>query len=424
MISLRVLDIGRTETSYRAVYEPRTMYTRIELAVSGSARSTAGEPLVLKKNMLGIFPPGTFRIEFPDSAYRSVFIHTMMLPPLHRPIVLPVDRYSTAGKIFALLTSLPSGTDRTVTARIAESLLTEVNRTEKIFPGADPRMTSVMRHIIDSEGRTSVAMLAGITALHPKYFMKAFKREFGMTAEACIDTERLATARRSLAENRSVPETAERAGFRSEKSFGRFFKRRTGITPGEFRSMHAVPSFTVPRIRTADLAHAPWEDGLHLDRWFTIYEAAPHEKKITGRIMHDTSHLYVRIEERCDTSRLISDTVIHNGDDWEMMFGPRRDHPYRYIKASPDGRVERLIRDGTGNRPWKRNVPVIIEKERHAWSIAARIPLADIVYLKNGRTVFYGNLFRQRYHGTHIALSSTLSFTFHTPSRFAFFELA
>ncbi|MEK6795388.1 MAG: helix-turn-helix domain-containing protein [Spirochaetota bacterium] len=424
MITLRVLDIGRTETSYRAVYEPPTMYTRIELAVAGSARFTAGEPLVLKKGMIGIFPPGTFRIEFPDRTYRSVFIHTMMLPPLHRPIALPINRYSTAGKIFTLLTSMPSGTDRSVIARLAESLLTEVNRTEKIFPGADTRMAAVMRHIIDSEGRTSVAMLAGITALHPKYFMKAFKREFGMTAEACIDTERLATARRSLSESRSVPETAERAGFSNEKSFGRFFKRRTGITPGEFRSMHKVPSICVPRIRASDLAHAPWDEGTLLDRWFTIYEATPYEKKITGRIMHDTSHLYVRIEERCDTSRLIADTTIHNGDDWEIMFGPRRDHPYRYIKASPDGRIERLIRDGTGNRPWRRNVPVIIERKRHAWSIAARIPLSDIAFEKNGRTVVYGNLFRQRYHGTHIALASTLSFSFHTPSRFAYFELA
>lgn len=425
MISLRVLDFGRTDTTYQVVYEPRSIYTRIELVLEGSARFMGERPIVLGKGMLGIFPPGTFRIEFSRRAYRSFFLHALYLPALARPVAVPIDDDSVAGKIAGLLVALPVGADKAVASKLAESLLIEANRTAGFHPVVDSRMSVVMKHIADSEGRTSVARLAEIALLHPKYFMSSFKREFGVTVEKCIALQRIASARKLLAEGNPIPKAALDSGFENEKSFSRFFKRHTSLTPGAFRAMHRIPVVHVPRVAKVDkLGAAPWEKGALLDTWFTIYEAKRHRASgISGRILHDGVHLFVRVEERIDTARLVTDRIIHHGDDWEWMFGPRRGHPYRYLKAAPDGRVEWFNREEGRNREWRRRLKAFVVNEEHLWSFQAAIPLSDIVTEKNGRAIFYGNLCRQIFQGAHLALSSTISFSFHTPSRFAQFIL-
>lgn len=425
MISVRVLDFGRTDTSYQAIYEPQSIYTRIELVKSGSARFIAGKGLALRKGSLGIFPPGTFRIEFPRRGYQSFFLHAIYLPVLTLPLVVPVAKEGTAGKLFNLLVSLPLGTDKAVVSKLAESLLLEVNRSEKFHSEGDSRMNRVMKHLVESEGRTTVAALAELAPLHPKYFMSAFKREFGVTVERSLARERLATARKFLASGSSIPKAALESGFENEKAFGRFFKRQTSLTPGAFRVMHQIPVIHVPRVAPVkDLETALWEKGKVLDRWFTIYEARPQRSgAISGQIMHDEKYLYVRLEERIDASRLVSDAVIHNGDDWEIVFGPRRSFPYRYLKAAPDGRVECLTREEGANKRWRRKIQRRVVKESRCWRVEVALPLSEIASYRGGRPHLFGNLYRQVFQGVHLALSSTISFSFHTPSRFASFVL-
>ncbi len=75
--------------------------------------------------------------------------------------------------------------------------------------------------------------------LHVSYtsFRRAFAHQTGMGPRQYLLQLRIAHARTLLAGgNRSVKEIAAESGFESEPYFCRLFKKRTGLTPGEWRT--------------------------------------------------------------------------------------------------------------------------------------------------------------------------------------------
>lgn len=82
-----------------------------------------------------------------------------------------------------------------------------------------------------------VAFYARICCLSPKHFSEVVKAETNMSANEWIDTFVLMSAK-SLLDTRkdlSLQQIGRQVGFHEQATFTRFFKRKTGITPSEYR---------------------------------------------------------------------------------------------------------------------------------------------------------------------------------------------
>jgi transcriptional regulator GlxA family with amidase domain len=91
----------------------------------------------------------------------------------------------------------------------------------------------MMDHLDDD---LSVPALAERVFMSPRNFARAFKREVGMTPAAYVETLRVERARTLLETGgESVGEVARRCGFGTVETMRRVFKRRLGVSPGDYR---------------------------------------------------------------------------------------------------------------------------------------------------------------------------------------------
>lgn len=83
----------------------------------------------------------------------------------------------------------------------------------------------------------TVESLARRAAMSPRNFARLFQRELGKTPARHIGDLRLEAARRQLeSTTRSLDEVAEVSGFASAETLRRMFRRRLGVTPGQYRA--------------------------------------------------------------------------------------------------------------------------------------------------------------------------------------------
>ncbi|UKI31786.1 MAG: helix-turn-helix transcriptional regulator [Lentisphaeria bacterium] len=84
-------------------------------------------------------------------------------------------------------------------------------------------------------------------ARHPNHLTKLFRRELGMSVRDYLHQRRLEYAEKLLtSESLSIGEIALAAGFTDPNYFIRFFRRRKGVSPGNFRKQ--TPSTVDRRI--------------------------------------------------------------------------------------------------------------------------------------------------------------------------------
>jgi len=82
----------------------------------------------------------------------------------------------------------------------------------------------------------TVMRLAEVANLSPFHFTRMFTAAVGLPPFRYVSRRRLQGAMATLATGRlPISEIAFRAGFSSQASFNRAFRRATGVTPGEFR---------------------------------------------------------------------------------------------------------------------------------------------------------------------------------------------
>ena len=72
-------------------------------------------------------------------------------------------------------------------------------------------------------------------------FIRAFRRQLGMTPAAYRLAHRLMKARSELRNGNTVADVAFAASFTDQSHFGRLFRRAYGATPSRYRSAFAVP---------------------------------------------------------------------------------------------------------------------------------------------------------------------------------------
>ena len=85
------------------------------------------------------------------------------------------------------------------------------------------------------------AALAALCDMSETNFRREWMRVYGKTPLTYRDELRIEKAKRLLLRaHLSVGEAARECGFEDESYFGRFFKKQTGETPGEFRKRSAI----------------------------------------------------------------------------------------------------------------------------------------------------------------------------------------
>ena len=95
----------------------------------------------------------------------------------------------------------------------------------------------VARDFIDENYADEIGLdvLAGMSRLSRHHFIRAFKRETGMTPHAYVTDRRVREARKLLAGGMAPAGAAAACGFYDQSHLNRLFKARIGVTPGAFR---------------------------------------------------------------------------------------------------------------------------------------------------------------------------------------------
>lgn len=118
----------------------------------------------------------------------------------------------------------------------------QFNTREEINHGVVRKFENMLQDYIKNEapakGLPSVAYFADKCCLSTGYFGELVKVETGSTARDFISDHILAAAKELLnMDELSLSQVSQRLGFDYPQHFLRFFKRRTGMTPGEYRKI-------------------------------------------------------------------------------------------------------------------------------------------------------------------------------------------
>ncbi len=90
-----------------------------------------------------------------------------------------------------------------------------------------------------TDGMPSVAYCADALHLSPNYFGDLIKKETGKTAHEHIQDKVIRLAKERIFDfDKSISQVAYELGFKNPTHFSRLFKKKTGMTPNEFRSMN------------------------------------------------------------------------------------------------------------------------------------------------------------------------------------------
>lgn len=112
-------------------------------------------------------------------------------------------------------------------------------------PADPPTMQSVRRlcgHIAANfREDLSCADIAAAAGLHPKYAMTVFRRATGLSLAEYLSLLRVSYAQALLAEEgASVLRVALESGFGSLSAFNKCFRKKSGMTPSEFKREHRL----------------------------------------------------------------------------------------------------------------------------------------------------------------------------------------
>lgn len=123
------------------------------------------------------------------------------------------------------------------------------------------------------------------------------------------------------------------------------------------RKAAAIPALTAPRVPDAagDVAKVPWSQAAEMGSWYVRGTVEPASRKLSGRVAHDGTFLYVELTDPCDTGKLEASPTVFACDDWELFVAGQRGMPYRQYAVGPTG-LQVALSHGEVN--FRTNVPL------------------------------------------------------------------
>lgn len=187
-------------------------------------------------------------------AYRMLYPSVAMLQNIaeeieDRPAGLPVfgeavmNDLETAEKLRRAHALMESKADKlAVDQALMAALGQMVRRHARIDPrrrllGGEAGPVQRARHRIEALYMQDLTLdeLAQEARLSRYHFLRAFRREVGVTPHAYLTSRRIVAAKRLLAGDQPLSEVALACGFYDQSHFSRAFKGCTGVTPGQYR---------------------------------------------------------------------------------------------------------------------------------------------------------------------------------------------
>ena len=87
--------------------------------------------------------------------------------------------------------------------------------------------------------RITIEDLAAHVSLNPSYLSRLFKKEIGTPISNYIQAKKIETAKNMLVySEHSLSEIASTLAFPTQSYFTEVFRKKTGITPNEYRARH------------------------------------------------------------------------------------------------------------------------------------------------------------------------------------------
>ncbi|SFS60553.1 AraC family transcriptional regulator [Paenibacillus sp. BC26] len=105
----------------------------------------------------------------------------------------------------------------------------------------DLKRIQFIQAYIDSHmaGHLRVEDMAKAAHLHPNYFIAYFKKHFGVPPLKYVSRKRVDKAKILLSSTtQSIKEIADQIGFKETNHFAKFFRKETGQSPTEYRTLH------------------------------------------------------------------------------------------------------------------------------------------------------------------------------------------
>lgn len=146
---------------------------------------------------------------------------------------------------------------------------------------------------------------------------------------------------------------------------------------------------TVNASAVSNINKINWNKIESCDKWFTYKgDGELTNRKVSVKFLHDKKYLYVRMEEKMDTSKLVTRPGIFGGDDWELLFSAQRGiRPYRQLAVNPSGNIRELA---YGEGEWQSGVKVDSKIMADVWQVTLSFPMDKLTAkgIKKGDELF------------------------------------
>ena len=208
-----------------------------------------GAEVVLHEGDAVLIGKGTLR-ERQEGAEKTEYISfNFHGEPVALPTLMPAVAGHTVQLIVAACDEVAKGgihgNEQRLEHLLAAILLSLQHKLERknVSPLTAKIIDHITRHLSE---RITLADIGALTFFSPVYCDTVFKRDTGRSIIDYLLEERVAMARKLLAEGTlSLKEIAEVSGFGDGNYFSRIFKKRTGYTPLRYRKL-ALHGSSVP----------------------------------------------------------------------------------------------------------------------------------------------------------------------------------
>lgn len=230
------------------VNETGAFFHRVYYSYEGKALfEDDSHSFYLKPGNLYIFPINkAYKISHDtDFPYKCLYFHININPLIRNPVIsFNVQINQTAInliKAFEFEIGERNGLqdDNALFQHLLYSLLIIVNNEIEFIFLNDSNLSKVSAYIHNNfmEDITN-DILSRVCGYDKSYFIRLFKKTFGVTPQKYISNYRFNKAGNYLMENIPVSEVARKVGFKDVKAFSRAFKKSKNVVPSQYKQSH------------------------------------------------------------------------------------------------------------------------------------------------------------------------------------------